>query len=382
MIRNSALIATVALAFSLLAHLFGVSFIARVPEVLPREEAATGDVSLGSAFEDIAEAVSQPEEPEPAPSPEPAVEPVTEAPPLEMETSQALVAAADPQPSASPGTGPAPEAPADTITPAEPAPSSTPEPEGADQPVAADAQAPPSEVTPSSDTVEAIDAPTPRLSAATVSQAAPAAPQLEPARDLPVTPSSDPDAIPVIVGDLEPAEPVPSEAIVAITPEPETVEQAEDPSGVTELAVLASPRPQARTSRPSASAAARLGYNPPPILFPESPLVAYARDGNLSNWGSTLGSGSSGNATVTNYAGQVLVHLNRVPSRRFGSRATARVLFEINPDGSLAWVDVIDSTGTFEFDNAAKAQVRNAAPFPLPPAGAKRHFSFVYQSGR
>jgi TonB family protein len=112
----------------------------------------------------------------------------------------------------------------------------------------------------------------------------------------------------------------------------------------------------------------------------ESPLIAYARDGNLDGWLGHQGSGSSGNSGVTNYAGRVLVHLNNAPRVRAQIRGSARVVLEINPDGTLARVDVIESTGTFELDSAAKAQVRNAAPFPPPPQGATRKLSFVYRS--
>lgn len=398
MIRNSALIAVVALTISLIAHLLGVSLLTRVPPAPPPEEPSTGDVSLGNGFEDLAETASKPAEPEEAEAPDPPVEVTPEAPPVDIDTSLAMVEASNPEPSASPGTGPEETAPAETITPAEAEPSGAPEPQSPTQPANDQVQPQPVEAaaSPSAETEsEPLEPETPATAA---SQAAPSAPTeaspqeeivgepdtvpVETAGALPIVPSVDPNAIPVIVEETEAVDPAPTELAAVSVPEPELIEEVEGPEGGTELAVTESPRPPSRAARRSASALDLTDGSPPPILFPESPLVAYARDGNLSNWGGSSGSGSVGNANATNYAGQVLVHLNRVPSRRFGGRATARVLFEINPDGSLAWVDVISGTGTFEFNNAAMEQVRNAAPFPRPPAGAKRHFSFIYRSTR
>jgi len=74
------------------------------------------------------------------------------------------------------------------------------------------------------------------------------------------------------------------------------------------------------------------------------------------------------------------MHLNRATVVHVSGRGFARVLFQINPDGSLAWVDVIDSSGSDEIDRAAKAQVQNAAPFPRPPNGKSRKLSFAYRS--
>jgi len=176
---------------------------------------------------------------------------------------------------------------------------------------------------------------------------------------------------------------------------PEASEPAEDTA--TDLAVTASVRPRLPARRPSEAAPPQTeapglfgGLRLPPSETIESPLAAYRRSGvdlAATGGGGTSSSGtgfqsarSGGNSDRTNYAGRVLVHLNRAPSVPVSGRGFARVLFIIEPDGSLAYVDVTDSSGSPSIDRAAKQQVRNAAPFPKPPNGKRRQLSFVYQT--
>ena len=56
------------------------------------------------------------------------------------------------------------------------------------------------------------------------------------------------------------------------------------------------------------------------------------------------------------------------------------MFFQIDPDGSLAWVEIVDSSGSLEVERAAREQVRRAAPFPRPPSGTSRKLSFFYQN--
>ena len=122
----------------------------------------------------------------------------------------------------------------------------------------------------------------------------------------------------------------------------------------------------------------------------ESPLTAYLRgEDETESWDSGgdmsggLGFRDSpgiGNAYTTNYAGRVLVHLNRAASVPVSEEGFARVMFEINPDGSLAWVDVLNSSGSAAVERAATGQVRNASPFPPPPDGKSQRLSFVYRA--
>jgi TonB family protein len=411
MIRRSTVIAAVAILLSLVAHFLGLSF---TPPGQPEKvigEAATEVIALGNAFEDVAEALSEPVQPKTATVPDPPVqtppEPAVAETPPEPEaanspTSEALVASANPQRVFAPDTGSAKVVKPATTEPPEPRKSTTPVPEtvapsGGDDgkiadatvtpPVATDtvARTPQGNPEATTEPAEAIAVdPVPGMPVSDAPQQLAALPV--PVTPVPpVTPAPTPAAIPVVPPDRETVEPVPDD------PAPVT---AEEDFGGSDLAVAASPRPRRRKDRPSAEPqGARDGSTEfselqfPPLI--ESPLTAYMRgqgDLNARQYGGTdsgeLGSEGSrgpGNSDVTNYAGQVLVHLNRAPAVHVSGRGFARVFFEINPDGTLAWVDIIDGTGSPEIDRAAKAQIRSAAPFPRPPRGASRKFTFVYQ---
>lgn len=382
MIRRSTAIATATILLSLLVHLFGLSFTAPVPEDQPAGEAATDVVALGNAFEDIAEALAEPVAPEPAPIPEPPVEQPPEPDTTEIPTSEALVASDNPQDVLSPGTGPAaaPVQP-EVTTPPEPEAGSTPEP----------ATVPPTggEAARTAETAVSppVDPGAPAQAAGGPQQLAALPVPVIPAP--PVAPVPEISAIPVVP--VEPDTVTPEISEPAEEPAPDVTEPAENTGS--ELAVAASPRPERRPATDVASVQDELDavgdLRPAPSQLIESPLTRYQRDGVDLTVGESRsaayeglgfqGSQGPGNSDVTNYVGRVLVHLNNAPPVRVSDRGAARVFFEINPDGSLAWVDVIDSSGSLEVNRAAKTQVRNAAPFPPPPQGRSRKIAFVYR---
>ncbi len=334
MIPRSAAIAAAALLVSLLLHLLGLGWGA--PERLePAVEDRAGDaVAMGNAFEDVAEDLSEPVPPEPAPVPETPPEPDL----AEATTSEALVASPSPEQVLAPrGT---PGEPSEPVAPQE-------APEAATTPV--------------------------------------------PQPDIPEQLAALPP---------EPAEPVaPAESNTP--PAPETPEQASEPEEAVELtpqdegeqtplAVATSPRPRLPEREPPSQQTPRddnvdefSNLRSPPLI--ESPLAAHLRGETQLNVQSSggsgfLDSGGSGNASETNYAGRVLVHLNRSLTVKVTGHGAAWVFFEINPDGSLASVGIIDSNGTQELRDAAVAQVRNAAPFPRPPNGKSRQLTFIYRN--
>lgn len=439
MIRRSTLIAAAAIFLSLMMHFFGLSFTARIQPNKSPEETATDVVAMGNAFEDVAETVAEPVEPEPAPAPEPELpepapepelpEPAPEPEPPEEEvpepetaeapTTEVLVASSNPQDTPSPDTGSAhavrPDAagPADFDNGTAPEPK-TVEPAGGEDAVVSDAaETPPVEL----ETVEEIPKGTPDAPAEPVEPIAPAptpAPGTTPTSDqlaalpppvapsAPVAPVPEPSAVPVI--------PLAPEAVESETPEapvePEisepTIEQensqsaeAQENSEGSDQAVASSLRPQLPTRRPPAEPEGQrdgttvTGARIPRSQLIESPLTAYRRNGtDLSiqqDGGSQSGglgfqnSRGPGNSDVTNYAGRVFVHLNRAPAVRVVGRGYVRVFFEINPDGSVARIDIIESSGSVDIERAAKAQIRAAEPLPRPPNGNVRRMSLYYR---
>ncbi len=386
MIRGSIFIAVVAVLVSLLLHFMGLAFT--TPNLV--QDAGTSDaqdtVELGNSFEDLAEPASEPEEPEPVPEPEPpAEEEVVEELPEEPEVpvSEALVASENPQQTFSPDVGEA-----EVVQPVE---TELVEPDVAETEDTSEGEEAASdeiEETPPVETAEVVEIPEgdpdvlpEELEAP--AQTPPVTPDVEELAALP-----EPEAEPVPEISVVPVVPLEDEAVDPVLPE--ATAEPEETEADSELAVRSSIRPQRpeRKPIPRRQGASNDARDFSDLRFPsqeiESPLSTYRRSGvdnfTRGNSGTRSGGRGPGNSDTTNYAGEVLVHLNRAPVVFVSARGFAQVFFRINPDGSLAFVDVVDSSGSPEVDRAARAQVRAAEPFPLPPGGTSRSLSFFYTS--
>lgn len=367
-------------------------------------------------------------EPEEETVPEPEEETVPEPEAAEVPTTEVLVASSNPQNTPAPDTGSAQVVRPDATGPADFESGTVPEPEtvqpagGNDtqvsdaptQPVEPDtvAQTPlgtPDATTPAAEALAAPVAPEP-TAAPTPEQLAALPPAAVPAVPVtPVAPTPTPSTVPVIPVAPETVEP---ETVEPTEVSPETIDpetpdisvdlettpsvDAEDDTSGSDPSLASSLRPQLPTRRPPAEQAGQSDGDavaetgtPRSRLF-ESPLTAYRRDGTdltiLEDGGTRSGgrgfqnSRGPGNSDVTNYAGRVLVHLNRVPAVRVAGRGYARVFFEINPDGSVGSIGIIEGQGPIDIERAARAQIRAAVPFPRPPNGNVRRMSFVYQA--
>lgn len=85
----------------------------------------------------------------------------------------------------------------------------------------------------------------------------------------------------------------------------------------------------------------------------------------------------AGNAAVSSYPGKVWRKLSRTRKRGRG-RGKAVVGFKIASSGGVASAWIIRSSGNAKLDAAALKHVHRAAPFPRPPKGAKRQYSYDY----
>jgi protein TonB len=160
-----------------------------------------------------------------------------------------------------------------------------------------------------------------------------------------------------------------------------------DPDG--RHGVQVSPRPQSRPRVFEQAAAARQSSEPD-----REAEVRGASGSNAdrdANRGSTDGvktataprqgretssrSTEPGNAATSNYPGEVMRHLARVPRPRATGRGAALVQFSVADGGRLASARLARSSGSTRLDRAALTVVRRAAPFPAPPRGAQRNFS-------
>ncbi|SHF37258.1 TonB family C-terminal domain-containing protein [Ruegeria intermedia] len=82
-----------------------------------------------------------------------------------------------------------------------------------------------------------------------------------------------------------------------------------------------------------------------------------------------------GNAEASTYAGLVKRRIVRARRKSVNIRGSVRVAFRIADNGALASVSVARSSGSSRLDQVALAQVRAAAPFPPPPASARRAYT-------
>ena len=149
-----------------------------------------------------------------------------------------------------------------------------------------------------------------------------------------------------------------------------------------------SQRPQRRDPERAAEAAKKAKPKPQPKPKPKQTTRGNAKRNNTkgaqtaSRAGNAAQSGSrqraaapAGNAAASNYPGKVMSRIARVGKPRVRSRGTAVIAFSIGGGGQLAGVRVARSSGSAALDQAALGIIRKAAPFPRPPAGARRNFS-------
>ncbi len=87
---------------------------------------------------------------------------------------------------------------------------------------------------------------------------------------------------------------------------------------------------------------------------------------------------AQGNAAASNYPGEVLRRIQRTRQARSPARGLVLVSFTVGYNGGLASVVVARSSGHSGLDQTALDHIRRAAPFPPPPAGAQRQFSFEF----
>ncbi|MCP4206903.1 MAG: TonB family protein [Shimia sp.] len=373
MIRRSVIIASFALLVSFGIHLLGLGYAVRIERTSPASQAADETIAISNTFDDFADVFDEPEEPEPAPEPEPPqpVDPVPPTSDIDVPDTEVLVASDNPQDSYAPDTGtaqivaPVPLAGTQSDFVSEPDVTDPTSNQDSIDPVPpqTDQAAPLGSET---DTVEITEPVAEQTSAAPIVQE--------------VTPPTEAviAALPDAIVPVEPTTPLSdpeSDQQTEISPnESQETDQAED-------SVESDPQPL--------FPGLRNGFddlrNPTQDL--KSPLETFRREGALASvggFGIQSGSGASsrgpGNSDTTNYAGRVLVHLNRTRPVHVNAKGFARVYFEISPDGSLNWIEIIDSSGSEAVNRAARTQIQSAVPFPLPPNGKRRQLSFTYQS--
>lgn len=177
-----------------------------------------------------------------------------------------------------------------------------------------------------------------------------------------------PGTAPAEVASLSPAKPAET-----VTPEPELavpvpIARPEPPARpkptVVRKAEKKGAAPAPNTHRGNASRDSRAGKA-------EGQRTAQKKTGG----GQRAGKASvAGNAAASNYPGKVYSKIRRTRQQRAGGSGVTRIRFSIASSGALASISVASSSGSSSVDNAALGHIRRSAPFPPPPAGARRQF--------
>lgn len=91
---------------------------------------------------------------------------------------------------------------------------------------------------------------------------------------------------------------------------------------------------------------------------------------------------STGKSEINAFYQSVISSLATQPRPTYPVEAETLVTFTVADDGTIADASVAQSSGSDPLDETALQIVRNAAPFPPPPEGAKRDLSITIKSTR
>ena len=84
---------------------------------------------------------------------------------------------------------------------------------------------------------------------------------------------------------------------------------------------------------------------------------------------------AQGNAEASNYAGEVKRRILRARRKSVNIKGSVLITFRIADNGTLQSAQVSRSSGSKRLDQVALAQIRAAAPFPVPPPSARRQYT-------
>lgn len=87
---------------------------------------------------------------------------------------------------------------------------------------------------------------------------------------------------------------------------------------------------------------------------------------------------SGGAVSPAAYAKAVMKKVRSTRKASGNGRGTVVVGFSIGPDGTLAAVTVLQSSGNAALDQTALDHIRRSAPFPVPPDNAGSSYSFEF----
>lgn len=189
------------------------------------------------------------------------------------------------------------------------------------------------------------------------------APHKAPARLAAAPPSSLPKPKVLAQSDMAlPADlpPEPKQATQKPDPKPQTRAKREKPKTKPE------PKPQETKAKNTIAKPDRNAAKPAAPTAGSAP-----KKGNKAN-------GGASDASSAAYAKAVLKKVRSTRKKLGAGKGVAVVGFTVSRNGGLAGVKVIRSSGDTALDQIAVSHIQRAAPFPPPPEGAGRSFSFEF----
>lgn len=204
---------------------------------------------------------------------------------------------------------------------------------------------------------------------APVEEATPDAPEVTEAPDVPDTPEmvedTPPDDTPVV--DNEPPPPAPvAEAVVKPKPKPERKEEPKKKPEKKEVKKTAEKKPEEKKK----------------VEKKKTSATASASAAAPTKKSAGAASAGAGKVSAASYGAQVLKKANRTKKKRTSEKGRAVVGFSITDSGGVGTVKIVSSSGSADIDQIAMDHIRRSAPFPPPPAGVGRNYSFEFVAGR
>jgi protein TonB len=237
-----------------------------------------------------------------------------------------------------------------------------------------------------------VDAPAPPLKAPDTTRPEAPRPVVQkapaPRPPAPAAPSMPDMPAPPGIGSLPlpppPPEPPPPRAE---PPKPPAIAQAEPPPPKPEPV----PEPEVEQPKPKDPAPKAAKKEPPKKAKPKPKPTEQAEASPKAKSAESAPAGATaspaqpkkaqnkgGGTNAAQYPKLVLKKIARLKRKASPARGTVVVGFEIAADGGLRRVAVVASSGSAALDAVAADHIRRAAPFPPPPEGAQRRFSFEF----
>lgn len=183
----------------------------------------------------------------------------------------------------------------------------------------------------------------------------------------------------------EPEAPAEPEPVPAPKPQAEPQKTPAPPEPAPEKAEPSEKKPAAAEPKPStatplerkgqAQTDAAAGERKQPVTEPAPRETGKpASKASADTEAPTATADTPGNSASSNYKGLVMAHISRIPRPRASSPGSAYVSFTISSSGNVEQIGISKSSGSSRFDREAMKLVKQAAPFPSPPAGVNTTF--------